>query len=100
MNSKRTYSKEEIRYNLETNNEWLIRGLLAIYKRQTDDEQNAGITKHDNGVGFSGCDSSFLTNAAQFYQKRGFLTAKQLVSVRKAMLKYAGQLERISKGLM
>jgi len=100
MTSKRKWSKAEIRYNLETNNEWLIRGLMAIYKRQTDDEQNAGITKHDNGVGFSGCDSSFLTNAAQFYQKRGFLTEKQLVSVRKAMVKYSGQLERISKGLM
>lgn len=100
MKPSRKWTKEEIRHNLETDNTWLYRGLLAIYKRQTDDEKNAGITKHENSVGFSGCDSSFLSNAAQFYLKTGFLTTKHLAAVRKAMLKYAGQLQKIAQGII
>lgn len=96
----RKYTKAEIRFYLETNDKWLYRGLIAIYNRQTEDEKNAGITRHDNSVGFSGADSSFLSNAAKFLKERGFLTAKQRSKVRQAMLKYAGQLEKIANKLI
>lgn len=92
----RKWSKAEIRNKLETDNKWLIRGLLAIYARQTEDERNAAVTKHDNGVGFNGVDSSFLSNMAQFYKINGFLTTNQMKATRKAMLKYAEQLTKIS----
>lgn len=100
MIANKQYSKAEIRYKLETNDVWLFRGLMAIYARQTADEQNDGVTKHENSVGFSGCDSSFLTNSAQFYERSGFLTVKHKAAVRKAMLKYAGQLEKIAKRII
>ena len=97
---KRKWTKEEIRFKMDTNNEWLYRGLLAIYDRQTADEKNDGVTKHENSVGFSGCDSSFLSNAARFYKQAGFLTPRQLSKVRKAMLKYAEQLAKIAAGVI
>ena len=98
MKTETKWTKEEIRIKLETNNTWLCRGLVAIYERQTADEQSGSATIHDNGVGFSGCDSSFLSNLAISYKKYGRLSDKQLVSARKAMLKYAGQLARIANG--
>lgn len=94
------WKKEEIQHKLETNNKWLIKGLLAIYNKQTQDEKSAEVTKHDNGVGFGGADGNILTNRAKFYIERGFLTEAQLKYVRKAMKKYAGQLAKIANGLV
>ena len=98
MAVEKKWTKAEVAFKLETNDQWLFRGLTAIYARQTADERNDGVTKHENGVGFSGVDSSFLSNAAKFYQDAGFLTAKHKASVRKAMGKYAGQLAKIANG--
>lgn len=100
MSTLKKWTKEEIRHHLEMDDRWLYRGLVAIYARQTADERNDGVTKHDNSVGFSGSDSSFLSNAARFYQQHSFLTLKHRQSVRKAMLKYAGQLAKIANGLI
>lgn len=100
MTTMKKWKKEEIQYKMKTDDRWLIKGLLAIYKRQTDDEQSSGATKHDNGVGFNGVDSSFLSNAAVFYMKAGFLTPKHMAAVRKAMHKYAGQLAQIANGML
>lgn len=94
--SIKKWTAEEIRFNMETNNKWLIRGLLAIYSCQTADERNDGITKHDNGIGFNGVDSSFLSNMAIFYNKAGYLSPKQLEKTRQRMLKYSKQLATIA----
>lgn len=36
-------------------NGWAIRGLLAVYDKQTADEKRTETTNHHNGVGFRGC---------------------------------------------
>lgn len=94
------WKKEEIRFNMETNDKWLFRGLMAIYARQTEDERASEVTKHDNAVGFSGADSNFLSRAAVYYKSNGFLTKNHKEAVRKAMLKYAGQLCKIANKLI
>ncbi len=99
MNTKK-WSKEEIAYKMETDNVWLYRGLMAIYKHQTEDEKSSGITKHDNGIGFNGVDANFMTNLALFYKSYGFLTQKQLAHCRKKMKKYAKQLSNIANGVV
>ena len=38
------WTKEAIREKIMADDKWLIRGLLAIYRLQTDAEQNAGQT--------------------------------------------------------
>jgi hypothetical protein len=93
-----TWSKDDIAKKLQSNNRWLIRGLLAIYSRQTDDEQNADTTKESNGIGFNAFDAPIMSDMAKQYQRTGFLSNRQLAIVRKCMVKYAGQLHRISQG--
>lgn len=86
--------KEFIRQKLATSDKWLLRGLLAIYRYQTEQEKAVDSTLNNNGVGFSAFDAEFLSGVAA----RGFISPKQMPHVRKSMLKYAGQLVRISEG--
>jgi hypothetical protein len=77
---------------LATNGLWAVRGLLAVYKYQTEAEKAAGTVTDDNGVGFAGTDGEFLTSLAKQYQARGWLSSKQMVFLHKKMPKYAKQL--------
>ena len=90
------WTKDEIKAKLESDNEWLIRGLLAIHSRQTEDEQNSEMTKEDNGIGFNAFDAAILTDFVNQYNTAKFLSKRQIILVRKKMLKYAGQLTRIA----
>lgn len=82
---------------LSSNDAWLMRGVVAIYNRQTADEQSSETTSHDNGIGFNGLDAPLLSSFAKQITARGFLTPKQLTFARKKMVKYAGQLLRIAQ---
>jgi len=92
-----------IRENMAESTKWLIRGLLAIYARQTADEQNIEQTELHNGVGFGAFDANLLTSFAKKVQEwdrtpahqRRYdrpLSDKQLEILKKRMPKYAGQL--------
>ncbi|MFM7008685.1 MAG: hypothetical protein ACKO0Z_05045 [Betaproteobacteria bacterium] len=89
---------EFIRHKMATNDEWLVRGLKAIYRNQTEDEQHDKATTDRNGIGFNGTDAEFLSSIAEKACKGWTLSPKQLAATRKAMRKYAGQLERIATG--
>lgn len=91
-----TYNKDDIRAKLETNDKWLVRGLLAIYDNQTTEEQIVEGVVVDNGIGFNGVDGEILTKMAKWYKSKGFLSPKQIALVRRKMLKYAGQLAKIA----
>jgi hypothetical protein len=98
-----------IQANLRDDDRWLLRGLLAVYNFQTDDEQNSHSTRYHNSVGFSGPDAEILTSFAQQVQRwqrdrqngtaryNRPLSDKQLRIVRARMTKYAGQLARIAR---
>ena len=92
----KTWTKSEIKDKLETDTHWLVRGILAIHRCQTEDEQNSKNTKHRNGVGFGKPDARFLSSLAEWLKKGGNLTEKQITAARYCMLKYAGQLARIA----
>lgn len=97
---------ERMRFVLETNNDYLEKALLKIYKYQTDEEQRSKTTSLFNGVGFNSFDAEFLSSLAEFmlnrenlsepersiYRVRRHLTPKQLIFARKLMVKYAAQL--------
>lgn len=91
------WTADEIKAKLLTDDVWLIRGLIAIFNYQTVYEQSAEMTQEHNKVGFNGVDGHILTAIAKFYQKRNFLSPKQLYIVRKKMGKYAGQLAKIAE---
>lgn len=50
---KKVWTRVEIENMLRINSKAVERGILALYRRQTDDEKNSHETRHDNGVGFS-----------------------------------------------
>ena len=72
--------------------EELLRLLLILYRRQTLPEQQNGFSMERNWVGFSKFDASLLTSNAEWGQRRGFLTLKQVEVVRRRLRKYVRQL--------
>jgi len=99
-------AKLMIRNNLTNSPMWLVRGLLAIYARQTADEQAAENTRYHNKVGFGAADAEIMSSFAKQCQvwentpkqNRRFdspLSPKQRTIATTKMLKYSGQLLRI-----
>lgn len=104
-----TFNKEEIKKILQNpggatdylgrkwaNRTLVYRMLQALYKRQTDFEQEIEATTENNGIGFNGADSHFLSSVAKNSKSYGNLTSKQCEHVAKKLIKYAGQLEDIA----
>jgi hypothetical protein len=93
------WEKKTILHKITTDNRWLERGVLAIYAKQTIEEQRKDITIEHNNIGFNGADATFLSSIAQQLQKGRVLTDKQIFVTRKMMCKYAGQLTNIANGV-
>ncbi len=65
--------------NLLTNNDKAVgRALLVLRNRQTADEQISEATKHHNNRGFRPCHARMGTSMANFFEKTGYLTPKQV----------------------
>ena len=96
MTEQKIWTIEEIRELLKESDKAVARAILAIYNRQTEDEQTIKETTDHNGIGYNGVDANFMSSLAQFYQSKGFLSAGQLKYGRKAIMKYAGQLTEIA----
>lgn len=90
--------KDYISTKVQTDNQWLRRAVVAIYERQTADEQRTDSTNHHNSRGFTGADARFLSSIARIIiEKRYSLTEKQLNRTRIKMAKYSGQLVKIAR---
>lgn len=105
----KTFTKEDIYALLTANDLAVVRGLEALYLRQTADERSSETTKYSNGVGFSGPDANILSSFARQIAKwraekveTGLnqypfpLSPKQLSLARYKVRKYAGQLADIA----
>ena len=86
-----------IKDKLNTDNRWLLRGLLRIYQNQTPIEKSSYSSTEDNNIGFNKIDSRFLTAMSKRVSDNLSLSNEQIKAVRKTMLKYASQLEAFSK---
>lgn len=93
----KTAQVELVRKQLVANDEWLKRGILAIYSKQTEHEQSQEATLEHNNVGFSGTDGTFMSSIAKQLQQGRSLSPKQLSICRKIMPKYARQLTEIAR---
>ena len=96
MTTAKIWTKESVLTLIEKSDEAVKKGLIAIYNKQTEDEQYTGETRHRNGVGFSGADARLGTSLAQFTAKNNYLSVKQLQFGRKILKKYVGQLVKIA----
>jgi hypothetical protein len=83
---------EQLRHRLASNDRWALRALLRIYQNQTADEQCREATIERNGIGFTGPDAEILTSFARQYQRRGCLSPKQMVILRRRIPAYARQI--------
>ena len=79
------------------------RALVALFDRQTEDEQRDNQTKLDNNIGFAGCDSKSGSITAKTYLKKRSLEGWQVEKWLKKgangyarICKYAGQLNEIA----
>lgn len=95
-----------MRLALMTNNDYLEKAILKLYKYQTEHEQQTQDTTVLNGVGFNSIDANFLSSLAEWildrkhapvaekdkYVVRRHLSYKQRLLARKKVTKYAGQL--------
>jgi hypothetical protein len=77
--------------------------ILKLYNLQTDDEQESGSTKHENGAGFNGTDSRYGTSLAEWILKSYSPPGKRLTTghdgqsgqygaAKRMILKYHSQL--------
>jgi len=90
------FTASEIAVKLKTDDRWLLRGLKAIYERQTEDEQNTDHTNHSNNVGFNAADARKLSPIARHAIEKGWISPRDRHEARTRMLKYSGQLARIA----
>ena len=73
---------------------WAIRGLLAIYAYQTEEEKAVEYVGENNGVGFTSTDGEILTSFAKQIIGGRRMSDKQMALIFKKMPKYAGQLDK------
>lgn len=96
MKITKTLQISFLRGKIASNPDWAKRALLKIYENQTATEQDNGHTIEDNGIGFSGSDSAFLSSLAEQLKTRGTLSDKQTASIQKLMPKYSKQILAIT----
>jgi len=85
-----------IREKVSTDAKWAERAVVALYHRQTADEQVIRETSIKNGVGFNGADANILTSFAEQIMRGRRLSPKQLAIAYKKLPKYAKQLLSIA----
>lgn len=103
MNTYKT--QDSIKELLERSDLAVERAILAIYARQTADEQITETTSHKNGVGFSGVDAEILSSFAQQIERKSgngvkighCLSEKQMAIARRKMMRYSRQLLEVAE---
>jgi len=86
-----------VQYLLSVNDYAVERAILAIFNRQTEDEQNVGMTKHTNGRGFNGTDAHLGSYYAKWLMSNRRLSGRHLMKARLMMMKYAKQLVEVAQ---
>jgi len=90
--SVKVWNKGHVIQLLLTNNEAVEKAMVALYNRQTADEQSTQETRHSNGVGFSGAHAHLGSYYAKWVLSGRNLTGRHLEKARAMSLKYTDQL--------
>ena len=72
------------------------RAVVAIYRRQTQDEQVSYETKHHNRVGFAACHARLGSYYANWILSGRHLSGSHVERARRMVRHYAGQLHQIA----
>lgn len=91
------WTPDAIRDLLDRSDKAVERAVLAIYDRQTHDEQEVEDTRHRNGVGFASCHAHLGSYYAKWILAGRHLTGKHLDKARRMVRWYARQLSEIAQ---
>lgn len=89
--------REKVQKLLMENNKAVLRGIIAIYNRQTMDEKVAESTKQRNHQGFCAHDAPLLSLYAKQILQYGGLSPQQLNIARDRIIRYTKQLADIAE---
>lgn len=96
--TQRTWTRTEIETLINTSDRAVGRAMVAIWRRQTQDEQATETTRHHNGIGFSGWTARSGSYYAGWVLSGRQLTGRHLDRARRIALHHAAQLTRIANG--
>lgn len=91
-----TWTKERIHAVLDASDRAVERAVVALYNRQTADEQASHTTKEHNGVGFGYADADFCSDIAKKVQRGWSLNPRQIAVTRNKVKRYHRQLVEIA----
>ena len=95
----KTWTRTEIEAMINGNDRAVERAMVAIWERQTADEQASQTPNHHNGRGFCGWAARSGTYYAEWVRSGRRLTGKHLAKARKIALHHAGQLTDFANGV-
>ena len=95
----KTWTRTEIEALINSNDRAVERAMVAIWERQTRDEQAAETVRHHNGCGFAAWSAKSGTYYANWVRSGRRLTGKHLAKARKIALYHAGQLTDFANGV-
>jgi len=81
---------------LSGNNRAVEKGIVAVFNRQTIDEQSTVTTRHSNGIGFNVPDAKLGTYYAKWVMAGRELTGWHLSRARELAIKYRAQLADVA----
>lgn len=90
------WTPEAIKALLDSSDAAVERAVVAIFKRQTDDEQVREETRHRNGVGFAACHAHRGSYYARWILAGRHLSGQHLDKARRMVRWYARQLCEIA----
>src|SRR5574337_878352 len=96
METTQTWTEASIVNLLNGNDRAVERAMVAIWKRQTEDEQRSENTHWRNDIGFSGADARRGSYFAQWVMRGNRLTGTHLAKARAMAIKYRKQLLSIA----
>lgn len=94
----KVWTAKEIASKIATDQKWLEHAIVALWKRQTSDEQATRETRHLNNRGFSAAHAKHLTRAANWINSGHHLDGRYLERAREMTSHYVGQLVEIANG--
>ena len=92
-----TWTPDAIRALLDRSDKAVERAILALYQRQTEDEQTTQETKHRNGRGFASCHAWRGSYYAQWILGGRHLSGLHLQKARRIARHYVGQLTEVAQ---
>lgn len=97
MTTTKVWNKESIQHLLQVSDKAVANAILALYARQTSDEQASEGTHHHNGRGFNSRDAAFLSSIAKALPRySNHMTPRQLKAARAMLPKYWRQLLEVA----